>query len=133
MDNDAVGMGRGVEKGWRGLATRRRRCGSGDFGRSRDFDERDRERGHLGEYVQQVVDADQVTVLVVAHHPLGRVVDLGFLWKYQRLGEVDQPYVGVLAVVHEQQRTTDHLRGHTTEYNIIIVQYRDKYDIIFVE
>lgn len=59
--------------------------GSDDFGRGRDFDERDRERGgggrgvHLGEYVQQVVDTDQVTVLVVAHHPLGRVVDLGIL------------------------------------------------------
>jgi len=87
----------------------------GDVGRCRDFDERDRERRdgrrvHLGEYVQQVVDADQVTVLVVSHHPLGRVIDLGVLRQYQRLGEVDQPHVGVLVVVHEQQRAADHLQ-----------------------
>lgn len=96
------------------------RC-SGDFGRGRDFgrcgdfDERDRERGrrvHLRENVQQVVDADQVPVLVVAHRPLGRVVDPDVLRQYQRFGEVDQPYVGALAVVHEQQRTSDHLRTH---------------------
>lgn len=88
----------------------------GDFGRCRDFDERDRKRDgrrrggvHLGEYVQQVVDADQVTVLVVSYHPFRSVVDLDVLRQYQRLGEVDQPYVGVLIVVHEQQRTADHL------------------------
>jgi len=87
-----------------------------NFGRGRDFDERDRKRGrcvHLGEYVQQVVDADQVTVLVVAHHPLGRVVDPDVRRKYERLCEVDKPYVGVLAVVHEQQRAADHLRTRT--------------------
>lgn len=91
---------------WANRCRRSARRLSGDFGRGRDFDERDRKHGrgvHLGEYVQQVVDADQVTVLVVAHHPLGRVVDPDVRRKYQRLGEVDQPYVGGLAVVHEQQ------------------------------
>jgi len=90
---------------------------SGDFGRGRDFDESDgkRSRGiHLGEYVQQVVDADQVSVFVVAHYPLGRVVDPDVRRKYERLCEVDKPYVGVFAVVHEQQRAADHLRTRTT-------------------
>jgi len=89
---------------------------SGDFGRGCDFDERDGKRGggvHIGEYVQQVVDTDQVTVLVVAHHPLGRVVDPDVRRKYERLCEVDKPYVGILAVVHEQQRAADHLRTQT--------------------
>lgn len=112
LTNDAAMVGMGGKWSRGDVSLLHGLGGSGDFGRGRDFDERDRERGHLGEYVQQVVDADQVTILVIAHHPLGLVIDLGFLRKYQRLGKVDQPYVCVLAVVHEQQRTTDHLRAY---------------------
>jgi len=62
---------------------------------------------HLLENGQQVVDANQVSVLVVAHHPAGRVVDRQAGGQPRRLGEVDQPHVGVARVVHKQQRAAD--------------------------
>lgn len=64
---------------------------------------------HLLEDGQQIVDADQVAVLVVADHPARRVVDRQPRRQPRRLGEVDQPHVGVGRVVHEQQRAADHL------------------------
>lgn len=64
---------------------------------------------HFGEDFDQVVDADQVAVLVVADAPLAVVPDGDRFGEDHRFGKVDQPHAGVVPVVHEEQRRTDHL------------------------
>lgn len=64
---------------------------------------------HGHEYRDEVVDAYQVAVLVVADLPLGAVVDGDVLGQQDRLGEVDQPDVRAELVVDEEERAADHL------------------------
>lgn len=45
---------------------------------------------------------------MIAHTPLIAVGDVGVLWQLNGFGKVDQPYAGLCAIVHKQQRAADH-------------------------
>ena len=66
------------------------------------------------EDADEVIDADQVSVLVLSLDPRHAVVQSHAVAQVTRLTEVYHPDTGLLRrVVHEQQGAADHLRATT--------------------
>lgn len=63
----------------------------------------------LDKDIDEIVDANQVAILVVAHLPGRVMIDAHLRRQSHRLGEVNQPHTRVRLIVHEEQRAADHL------------------------
>lgn len=63
----------------------------------------------LDKDIDEIVDANQVAILVVAHLPGRVMIDAHLRRQRHRLGEVNQPDTRVRLIVHEEQRAADHL------------------------
>lgn len=82
---------------WRLLQTERRR----------DTDWLMLQNSH--EDFDEVVDANQVAVFVVPHFPFGVVGDGHIRGQMDGFCKVNQPHIGIVAIMDEQQRTPNHL------------------------
>lgn len=64
---------------------------------------------NVSAHLDEIVDACEIALLVVAQVPGLAVGDVGPLWHRHGLGKVDHPHAGLLVVVNDQYTASNYL------------------------